>query len=123
MKKNFKILSVLFLISIYVFAINVVAKTFFHNDVKTYPTSSQDIVISNYSSSLFCHTSQAESSVNNINNLPVLNFKNLFTSFLAIIKVTEQISEREFSQYSFVLKNFLIIHRKSDHIFPFHYFW
>jgi hypothetical protein len=122
-KSSFRILSVVFLTAIYCFAIGVVTKSFAHSDFKDYPTSSQEKIISDFSTKLFCHTSQSESSVNNINNLPAPSFKNPFNGLWAITKTTEQLFETAFSQYTNISRNFLIQHRKTDIIFPFHYFW
>ena len=123
MKSSIRILSVVFLTAIYCFTIGVVTKSFAHSDFKNYPTSSQEKIISDFSIKLFCHTSQSESSVNNLNNLPAPNLKNSFTEFWGIVKATEQLIESEFSQYISNSRKILINHRKSDIIFPFHYFW
>lgn len=118
-KSSNRILSVVFLIAIYCFAISVITKSFAHSDFQNKQTSSQEKIISDFSTKLFCQTSQSESSVNNFNNLPTPNFKNSFT----VVKVTEQLFETEFSQYTFFSRNILTSYRKSDLIFPFHYFW
>jgi hypothetical protein len=123
MKKNIRILSVIFLTVIYCFAIVAVANSLTHSDNPNNPISSQENIISDFSVKLFYQTSQSESSGNSFKNLPVLNFKNPFTGLWAIIKITEQFLETEFSQYKYFARNILINHRKSDIIFPFHYFW
>lgn len=123
MKSNIKTLNVVFLTAIYCFAIVFVAKTVAHFDFKDISTSSQEKITSDFSTKLFCHTSQSESSVNNINNLPTPNLKKPFNGLWVITKTIEQLFETAFSQYTNISRNFLIQHRKSDIIFPFHYFW
>jgi hypothetical protein len=121
--KSSRILSVIFLTTIYCFGLGVVTKSFAHSDFHSDPTSAEEIIISDYSQKLFCHTSQIESSVNSLNNLPVTSFKFSFVDVSAIAKTTEQVFETEFSQYTTLSKDNLVNHRKSDIIFPFHYFW
>lgn len=123
MKSSFRILSVVFLTAIYCFAIGVVTKSLAHSDFNNNSTTSQEQYFSDFSTKLFCHTSQSESSVNNYINQPVPSFKNPLNGLWAIAKITEQLFETAFSQYSNISRNFLIQHRKSDIIFPFHYFW
>jgi len=122
-KDSIRILSVVFLTTIYCFAIGAVTKSFAHSDFHSNSTTSQEQYFSDFSTKLFCHTSQSESSVNNYNNQPVPSFKNPFKEFWAIAKTIEQFFETAFSQYTNISRNFLIQHRKTDIIFPFHYFW
>jgi len=122
-KNSIRILSVFFLTAIYCFAISVVTKSLTHSDFHSNSTTSQEQYFSDFSTKLFCHTSQSESSTNNYINQPVPSFKNPFNGLWAIAKITEQIFETAFSQYTHISRNFLIQHRKTDIIFPFHYFW
>jgi hypothetical protein len=122
-KNSIRILGVVFLTAIYCFAIGVVTKSLAHSDFNINSTTSQEQYFSDFSTKLFCHTSQSESSVNNYINQPVPSFKNPFNGLWAIAKTTEQLFETAFSQYTNISRNFLIQHRKSDIIFPFHYFW
>jgi hypothetical protein len=122
-KNSIRILSIVFLTAIYCFAIGIVTKSLANSDFQNNSTTSQEQYFSDFSTNLFCHTPQSESSVTNYNNLPAPNFKNSFSGFLAITKTTEQLFETAFSQYTNISRNFLIHHRKTDIIFPFHYFW
>ena len=123
MKSSIKILSIVALTAIYCFAIGVVTKSLTYSDFQSHSTTPQEQYFSDFSTKLFCQTSQSESSVNNYNNLPVPSFKNPFSGLWAITKTTEQLFKTAFSQYTNISRNFLIQHRKSDIIFPFHYFW
>jgi hypothetical protein len=122
-KNNIRILSVVLLIAIYCFAMGVVTKPLTHSIFHSNTTTSQEQYFSDFSTKLFCHTSPSESLVNNYINQPVPSFKNPFNGLWAIAKTTEQLFETAFSQYTNISRNFLIQHRKTDIIFPFHYFW
>ena len=122
MKNQFRILSITFLATIYCFAISVTTKSYAYSDFHNNSTSSQEVIITDFSAKLFCHTAQLESSINNFNNLPTPSFKNPLTGFWAIIKATEQLFETEFSQCTTFCINTLINLRKSDILFPFHQF-
>lgn len=123
MKSRSRILSVVFLTAIYCFAIGVVTKSVAHSNFQSNSFASQELYFSDFSTKLFCHTSQSESSVNNNINQPVPSFKNSFKGLLALAKTKELLFESVFSQYNNISRNFLIQYRKSDIIFPFHYFW
>jgi len=122
-KYNIKILSVVLLTAIYCFAIGVVTNSLTYSDFKSNSTTTQEQYFSDFSTKLFCHTTLTESSVNNYNNLPASSSKNPFNGLLAVTKTTEQLFETAFTQYTNISRNFLIQHRKTDIIFPFHYFW
>ena len=123
MKRTGSYLFVIFLIAVYCFAIGVVTKTLVRFDIQTTPTNEQEECFSTFSISLFNHTSQSESSVTSFSNLPAPSFKNPFNEFGVICRTTQQLLETEFSQYTIIAINFLILYRKTDIIFPFHYFW
>jgi hypothetical protein len=122
-KNSFRILSLVIVTAIYCLAITLVTKSFTHSDIQKHPISSEEKIISDLSTKQFCHISPPESSVTNINNLPVPNFKNPFTGFWAIVKTTERLFNSKFSQYTSIARESLINQRKCDLLFPFHYFW
>jgi hypothetical protein len=72
---------------------------------------------------LFFNATQAESEVNSFNNFPVPACKDPFSAPGAISKAIEQILNVSFAQYSRRSRDFPVHCRKSDIIFPFHYFW
>jgi len=122
MKNRVKILNVVLLTAIYCFAISVV-KPYSYADAQGNSTNSGEQYFSVLKTELFCHTSQSESSVNILNNLPSSCFKNPFNGIWAISKISEQLFGSTFAQYTTVSRSLLIHHRKTDMIFPFHYFW
>jgi len=122
-KNGIRILSVVFLTAIYCFAAGVVTESLTHSDFQSNPITAHERFFSDFTTKLFCHTSQSESSVNNYNKRPVSNFRNPFSGIWAVAETTERLFETAFSQYTNISRNFLIQHRKTSIIFPFHYFW
>ncbi len=123
MKGSIRYISIILLTAVYCFAINVVVKSNIYSDFQNHPASAQEKIFSDFSEGLLCHTLQSKISVNNINNFPVPNFKNSFTGFSLILKTTKQLLNTRFSRNITFCIDFLINHRKSVIIFPFHYFW
>lgn len=122
-RNKIKIVIAFVLIAIYGFAIKSLNNSPIHSEFNINHASSQESVISNFSKNLFCHTAPPESFVNNCNNLPTPNLKNQIVGLFAILNLKEQLIESAFSQHTHITRNILINHRKSDIIFPFHYFW
>ena len=123
MKSNFRIINVAVLLVIYCFAIVASNNSLINADFSGNKFSSQEKIISNSFEKLFCHTKHSETSFNNYNNLPGPGFENKLSGFYAFLKAREQLIESEFSQYTTFAEAVLINQRKSDLIFPFHYFW
>lgn len=68
-------------------------------------------------------SSNAENLVVSFNNTCSIAVKDLFKSFITTVKITQQIFDKEYTQYTFTSINFQILFRKTDLIFPFNYFW
>jgi hypothetical protein len=117
-----RILGVTILTVIYCFAVSVTNLPI-SSDYGNHQNTEQERYLVTISNSLFCDTSQSESSVNSFNNFSLPNFKNPFSEQWATTKAREKSFETEFTQYLNFSLNFLIQHRKSNIIFPFHYFW
>jgi hypothetical protein len=122
-KNQIRILSVVVIAAIYCFAIGTAFNSLNNSDFSNSSSSLQEKTISDFSAKLFYPTAASESSVNNYNNLPTPSFKNPFNGLWAIHNTSEQLLETTFSQYTNASRNFLIHNRKTDLIFPFHYFW
>lgn len=123
MKKQIRILSVFILTAIYCAAIGSVNASLNYSNFSEDTSISKEKVFTAISVDIFSEAIQPESSVNNYNNLPTQGFKNSFNEFWGILKTTENLFLTRFSQYTNTSINFLILHRKKDLIFPFHYFW
>jgi len=122
-KKILEYLGLFLLTTVYCLAISFVVRPISVTHSYTSSSSEQTSYISGISASLFCHTTQSESSVQNLNNLPTPVFKNLFSEHWAIVKVTEKLLLSEFLQHTTFSKNLQTYFRNVDIIFPFHNFW
>lgn len=123
MKKSVRILGVTILTAVYCLAVTVVDNAPIAFDIENHQTTGQEQFLAVISNSLFSHTPQSERSVNSFNYFPVPNFKSFYDNHWSINNSIEQKFESAFAQYHNFSKVFLIRHRKSDIIFPFHYFW
>ena len=122
-KSSVRILGVTVLAALYCFAVHIVTYSQLSSGHGNHQTTEQEQYLATVSSSLFHHTSEAERSVSNLTNFPVPNFKNLIDKLWLITQSTGRLLEAKFAQYCHFSVNFLIHFRKSDLIFPFHYFW
>ena len=124
MKNTYKVLGATFLTILYCFVLGFVGDYSTIDSVERSKNIDKEKYFSNYSESYsFCYTPKSANSVNTLTTLSVLTSENPLHQLWIISKVTEQIFETKYSQYSSFSINFLIQHRKKDIIFPFHYFW
>lgn len=118
--KVIRILSIILLTALYCFTIGIDTKSLIGSDIQTNNQENHCLTISTLFSPF---TSETENSLHHFNNIPSPSFNNLLVGSWAITKTTERHYESIFSQYTGFSINFLIHHRKSDIMFPFHYFW
>ena len=85
--------------------------------------SIQEKAISTFSTKLFCHTSPSESAFANATSTPAPSSKNISSGFRTLAKAIEKRIEAASTQYLSYTREILINQRKSDILFPFHYFW
>ena len=123
MNRNFRIISVLFLTAIYMNAVRIVNLYDNYSDFENTQISNIDKYFSKLSDGLASYATQSFYYLNNFNNERLPNCDNLFAGLWATQKLHEQIIASEITQYICLSKNILIKYRKSDNIFPFHYFW
>ncbi|OJV44887.1 MAG: hypothetical protein BGO29_08180 [Bacteroidales bacterium 36-12] len=123
MKSSVRIICTVLLTVLYCYTSCVFTKSFTKSDFQDYPVSVQETIISDFSSKLFSHNIQSETSLINTNNFTPVKIKNSITGFWAIIKTTKQIFNIEITQNLTFSQNILINYKKTDLIFPFNYFW
>ncbi len=123
MKNTVKVAGILVLMALYCFAINVIAESTPKANLKIFPSTDQETYFSGTSVKLYCHLPETERIINGLNHFPAPGFKDPLYAFFGTIKWIEQLFATEYSQYTNFSINFLIQYRKSDLIFPFHYFW
>lgn len=122
MRNRVKIASVVFLVAIYCFAMGAVTEARASVDLNT-RSAVKEKVISELSQNLYGHHVTSEITVGNVVQLPSENAKNTLPLFVVPFKACKQRFEAQFSQYVSSSNNVLIHYRKSDFIYPFHYFW
>ena len=122
MKNSNRILGVIILCAIYFFAISAISHSSVSSSYEDYQPTEQKQHHAKISNGIFYHDSQLESSVKGFDDFPPQNLKNFFNGSF-VTKSIERVLEVQFTQYRCFSINFLIQYRKSDIIFPFHYFW
>lgn len=124
MKNTHQIIKVLLLISIYCFGIYLSADTSaYFSEQNVVKDNKQQEYVSATSKVLFIHTQQYETSLSNLTEYSLPSFESANNLFWLISNSNELLFNSKFKQYQNHLKTILIRHRKSDLIFPFHYFW
>jgi hypothetical protein len=122
-KEKVRIAGSIILAAYYCLAIGVVAMPHAYSDVHKLSASSQEIFRAELPEYLFCHTSQTESSLKNVNAFPIQTLLYSSDGFLMPGRAAEQLADNTFSQYIHKTQGLIVNGRKSDLIFPFHYFW
>ncbi|MCG2459427.1 hypothetical protein K8352_01550 [Flavobacteriaceae bacterium F89] len=72
---------------------------------------------------LFGNATQIEGYSTNFFNPTFPEFKTSWAGYRSRIKVTEELFKTGYRQYNNLSKHLLVNYRKSDLIFPFHYYW
>jgi hypothetical protein len=121
-KKQVKVFGVSVFVALYCFVIGVNSNSLTSANTITQQTN-QEHHFSVSSAGIIFHTPQTENTENITNKLPVFSGRNPFSVLWAMVKVTEQLLQNQFSHYGFFLKNFPIKFQKADIIYPFHFFW
>jgi hypothetical protein len=124
MKNRNNILTVFLLVSVYCFGIYVHATTSpSFNQQVTENSNNQKANLEASSKTLYTHTQQFENLFSDVAERPLLDLKLQLSAFWNIAYTNSLRHKTTFKQYTTYLKTILIRHRKSDLIFPFHYFW
>jgi hypothetical protein len=109
--------------AIYCFVLVTAFKSTVHAGNEGLSKADQKESISPVTSILYGQLPQAEISIITVNIVPAESNKLPFIGLSVISKISEQKLDSTFSQYTKSSDNFLISIRKSDILFPFHYFW
>jgi hypothetical protein len=120
--KNFARTVSLFLIAIlYCFAVVTANST--PLNAQHHISSDSDHYLTVVTTNLYSPVTPSNNSVELFSNttIPVFNITN--SEHWALTKASEDLLHLSFLQYTQIAENALIRHRKSDIIFPSHYFW
>lgn len=123
MKNSIRILSSLLLTAIYCCAIAIVTTAFTAVDSQNATDTQQQKYSATVSNNLLYHNIQSESSINSFVNLSDPSLKDTFNIIVGITVQTSKLVKATFSQYTNFSRNLRIRYRKTDLIFPSHYFW
>ena len=123
MKRMIKVLGVYFLTAIYCIAILIVTNNYFHTAFPSKSTVSNEQYFTDISAKLLNHTPKSENNISNKDNLPNSISKKNFEENGNLLNKQSNLFDLRFKQYSNLLNKILIHTRKSDFLFPFHYFW
>jgi hypothetical protein len=125
MKKAFAIITFVLVAVFYCFAIETMP-LYAHDSTGDFPQEESAEKTSFFSLTSGHLTARPPSSQNSGNNntQPVFADFNYFCNgLLAIIASKEPLFTSAYTQYSFCAINFLIEQKKSNLLYPFHYFW
>ena len=122
-KYSMRILVSVLMMSLFCFAKSGLLGACGHSGGITEEQSDQETSFSKISIKFLCHTSQSEYSSTGTNKLLEPPLKKNFQGTIADYKRFNKRFTSYFNQYTSIFRNFLILHRKADVIFPFHYFW
>ena len=90
---------------------------------KGHPSKTHGKYFSPLSPQFLFHLPQQESLGNSSDGFPLQNLGSQYHSLQGTVKHCELLLEARFAQYRNFSRNFLVHHRKTDIIFPFHYYW
>lgn len=123
MNKNLKIISVFLLVVVSFYTSSLATKSLYYPDFQDYPISLQEQVIEDFSTTPLYHSQENHHPTESL--VKLLNFKLKAHSNLIgiIVHATEQYFNTELLLNIDFTKNILINYRKTDLIYPFHYFW
>jgi hypothetical protein len=123
MKRMIKVLGVYFLTAIYCIAILIFTNNYIHTAFPSKSTVSNEQYFTDISAKLLNHTPKSENNISNKDNLPNSISKKNFEENGNLLNKQSNLFDLRFKQYSNLLNKILIHTRKSDFLFPFHYFW
>jgi len=122
-KNQVRIFNVLLLVALYLVAIGVSANSHASSAQQNSSQGQQQSSFSTTNAAVLYHTSQIEIAGVNTVVLASKNFKPQLEKLWALAIASETLFTTEQTQYAVFSSNLLINIRKSDLIFPFHYFW
>lgn len=122
MKRGLKIFGIFVLSAIYYLAVDLSVPSAKDSNFRGNKTE-QEKYSSSVSSIHFFHTSQSVNAVPNAGTSAISNYKNPFQDFWPVVTVARHLFEATFAQYTRSSKNFRVQYRKTDILFPKHYFW
>jgi hypothetical protein len=119
-KRAFKYFGILLFVTVYCFAISSVSASHVYS-VNGHSHSEKHVL--SVSADVFSGFVSSFKSVSPSQNFPNPNLKHSFDGIRILEKIYKVVFQSKYTQYVGFAKNLLIRNRKTDIIFPFHYFW
>jgi hypothetical protein len=122
-KNNIRILSVIALTAIYCFAIGCITNSLGLGICNSTQVPVQDTALSELTANFYNHIPQPDNSLQTANSMGLSCSKEIQLGYGIVAKAIELEVAIKFTQNTYLLYSYLINYRKSDKLFPFHYFW
>ncbi len=111
------------LVAIYCLAIGISTHAVVRADAPFSSTADHDAFVAGDPHALLSHAPLTERTVSSFGGFSLPGFDKVIDHFWVITDVAERIFHASFAQYHCFSVSLLILHRKADLLFPFHYFW
>jgi hypothetical protein len=123
MKNTVRFLAASFLFLSYSLAIGLASFADSGSAFSNNATAEKEGYFTAISGNLLSPTSQTKTAANHLGDSSASAFEGPLSAHWAANRAAERLIESEFSHYMASMRGLLIRYRKSDLIFPFHYFW
>jgi hypothetical protein len=111
------------LVAIYCLAVGISTHTVVHADAPFSSLGGQDAFVAGDPHALLSHAPLTERTVSSFGGYSLPGFDKVIDHFWVVTDVAERVFQATFAQYYRFFVSLLILHRKADLLFPFHYFW
>ncbi|WP_162533565.1 hypothetical protein [Dokdonia sp. Dokd-P16] len=123
MKTTLRHISAFILVALCSIAMSAMDTSFVNLSDNTTTSSSTEKVTAAVSATIVGELPQSEVVIETPSTMSTPSLKNFVSSCGNLSHTTDVLASSTYAQYTKTSINVLIYHRKTDHIFPFHYFW
>lgn len=122
-KPTFRFWVGILLVAIYTMAVGISTHAIAHTDAPFTSTGGQDAFIAGNPHALLSHAPLTERTVSSLGGHAFPGFDKVVDHFWVVTDLAERVFRVTFALYHRFSVSLLILHRKADLLFPFHYFW
>jgi len=122
-KPTFRFWVGILLVAIYSVAVGISTLAVAHADAPFSSTADHDAFVAGDPHALLSHAPLTERTVSSFGGFSLPGFDKVIDHFWVVTDLAERIFHASFAQYHRFSVSLLILHRKADLLFPFHYFW
>ena len=123
MKNVLRFFGILYITALFGSVVFVATKSLEKEVQNDYSRKAEENVAPTFSKSIICFIHASQNSNYGISNLAFFKTKIPLHLGVSFDKISESVLQRKLSQYLNFSKHFLIRHRKTNIIFPFHSHW